>query len=154
MDTAADLASGKGARDENFPVASFLLKAEYRAPVMGFYHFARAADDIADHSTALPEKKIEQLNAMRRGLQGATDGAEEALALRHIMADRGLDPAHANDLLNAFEQDVTVCRYSSWGDLIDYCRLSAMQSGASCLMCMARIGLAGRHPMHSVRHCR
>ena len=34
---AADLASGKGHRDENFPVASVLLKPEHRAPVMAFY---------------------------------------------------------------------------------------------------------------------
>lgn len=43
--TATALASGKGHKDENFPVASVLLKREHRAPVMAFYHFARAADD-------------------------------------------------------------------------------------------------------------
>ena len=41
--TAAELASGKGHRDENFPVASWLLAKRYRAPIMAFYRFARAA---------------------------------------------------------------------------------------------------------------
>ena len=47
-----DLASWKGHRDENFPVASFVLKREHRAPVMTFYRFARVADDIADDAEA------------------------------------------------------------------------------------------------------
>jgi hypothetical protein len=30
----ADLRSGKGHRDENFPVASFLIHPRYRAPIL------------------------------------------------------------------------------------------------------------------------
>ncbi|HKU86725.1 MAG TPA: squalene/phytoene synthase family protein, partial [Casimicrobiaceae bacterium] len=37
---------------ENFPVASFLLPARYRRAVAAIYHFARAADDIADEGDA------------------------------------------------------------------------------------------------------
>ena len=53
----SELSSGKGHRDENFPVASVLLKREYRAPIMAYYRFARAADDIADHPTASAAEK-------------------------------------------------------------------------------------------------
>jgi squalene synthase HpnC len=127
MSEAADLASGKGHTDENFPVASLLLKAEHRAPVMAFYRFARAADDIADHPTAGAEEKLKLLLAMRRGLGG--DGAPEAVALGAVMAERGIDPVHAHDLLDAFVQDVTVNRYADWEGLIGYCRLSAMPVG-------------------------
>ena len=49
---AADLASGKGHNDENFPVASFLLHPRHRAPILAFYRFARVADDVADSETA------------------------------------------------------------------------------------------------------
>ena len=42
------LQSGKGHKDENFPVASFLIAPKYRPAVMAFYHFVRFADDIAD----------------------------------------------------------------------------------------------------------
>ena len=38
----------KTARDEDFPVASLLLHPSRRAPVMAYYRFVRAADDIAD----------------------------------------------------------------------------------------------------------
>ena len=45
---------GKGHRDENFPGRIVFCSAEHRAPIMAFYRFARAADDVADHPTAQP----------------------------------------------------------------------------------------------------
>ena len=126
---AAQLASGKGHRDENFPVASMLLKPAHRAPVLAFYRFARAADDISDHESASSEEKLRLLGLMRSGLDGDPAGAGEALALREVMAERGLDPIHAHDLLDAFVRDVTVNRYQDWDGLIGYCRLSAMPVG-------------------------
>ena len=47
MTDAAAFASGKGHRDENFPVASWLVRRELRAPILAFYRFARVADDVA-----------------------------------------------------------------------------------------------------------
>lgn len=123
----ADLASGKGHHDENFPVASVLLKPQHRAPIMAFYRFARAADDVADHPTADANEKLARLAELRRGLDGA--GAVEAVALGYIQRERGLDPVHAHELLDAFVQDVTVNRYADWASLMAYCRLSAMPVG-------------------------
>lgn len=119
--------SGKGHKDENFPVASFLIRSELRGPILTFYRFARAADDIADHETASAETKLAQLAWMRAGLNG--DGAEEAMALGRLHRERGIDPAHAHELLDAFVQDVTQARYADWDELIGYCRLSAMPVG-------------------------
>ena len=127
MTEPADLASGKGHSDENFPVASILLRPEHRAPIMAFYRFARAADDISDNETAPPEEKLSLLARMRAGLDGV--GAPEAMALREVMAARRIDPAHAHELLDAFVRDVTVNRYQDWDGLIGYCRLSAMPVG-------------------------
>ena len=50
MATAGELRSGKGHRDENFPVASWLIDARHRAIILAFYEFVRVADDIADHA--------------------------------------------------------------------------------------------------------
>jgi len=119
--------SGKGHTDENFPVASFLIRPELRAPILTFYRFARAADDIADHETASEETKLAQLAQMRAGLNG--EGTPEAMALGQIQRERGIDPAHANDLLDAFVQDVTQRRYADWAGVMGYCRLSAMPVG-------------------------
>jgi squalene synthase HpnC len=119
--------SGKGHTDENFPVASFLIRPELRAPILTFYRFARAGDDIADHETASEETKLAQLAHMRAGLDG--EGAPEGVALGTMMRERGIDPAHAHELLDAFVRDVTVRRYADWAGLIGYCRLSAMPVG-------------------------
>jgi squalene synthase HpnC len=119
--------SGKGHTDENFPVASWLIRPELRAPILTFYRFARAADDIADHETASQETKLAQLAHMRAGIDG--EGTPEAMALGRVQRERGIDPAHAHDLLDAFVQDVTKRRYADWDDLIAYCRLSAMPVG-------------------------
>ena len=127
--SAAELASGKGRKDENFPVASRLVAPKYRAPIMAFYDFARAADDIADNAAASPAEKLERLEAMRAGLMGWGQAEPTAVALHEAIAERGLDRTHALDLLEAFRRDVTKLRYESWEDLISYCRVSAMPVG-------------------------
>ena len=123
----SELASGKGHRDENFPVASRLLKSDNRAPILAFYRFARAADDIADQPDAAPKDKLDRLAAMRSGLAGK--GPLEAMALSAIARERGLDLVHAEELLDAFELDVSVRRYADWDALMGYCRLSAIPVG-------------------------
>lgn len=122
------LSSGKDHRDENFPVASVLLRPEHRAPIMAFYRFARAADDVADHPEASAAEKLSTLDEMRRGLRGLGSDPE-ALALGRVLTERRLDAAHAHDLLDAFVQDVTVQRYADWDALMRYCRYSAMPVG-------------------------
>ena len=123
----SELSSGKDHKQENFPVASWLLKAEHRAPIMAFYRFARAADDIADHPVASEADKLARLAAMRAGLSG--DGAPDAMALAEVVRARSLDLVHAHELLDAFVHDVTQRRTESWEALIAYCRLSAMPVG-------------------------
>jgi squalene synthase HpnC len=129
MTQASELASGKGHKDENFPVASVLIAPRFRAPVMAFYRFARAADDVADHPTAAPAEKLARLEALRASLEGESDAEPVAVALRHALAERRLGHQHPLDLLEAFRRDVTRLRYASWDELIDYCRYSAMPVG-------------------------
>ncbi|HKB22919.1 MAG TPA: squalene/phytoene synthase family protein, partial [Methyloceanibacter sp.] len=50
MTAALDIDASKTEHGENFPVASFLIAPRLRQPILSFYRFARAADDIADHS--------------------------------------------------------------------------------------------------------
>ena len=125
----ADLQSGKGHKDENFPVASFLIAPRHRAPVLAFYRFVRTADDVADHPTAPADHKLELLEQLRASLTGESGVAERGVALRRVLDERKLEPTHALDLLEAFRRDVTKLRYRDWPDLIDYCRYSAMPVG-------------------------
>jgi len=127
--SASDLASGKGHRDENFPVASWLIRPKHRPPILAFYRFARAADDVADHANASPDEKLRLLDEMERTLLGELDSAPEARALRLTLTEHGLSAQHALLLLEAFRRDVTKLRYAGWDELMDYCRYSAMPVG-------------------------
>lgn len=127
--TGADLASGKGHRDENFPVASRLVRAELRPTILAFYRFARAADDVADHATAGAEQKLVQLDRLEAGLHGEPGRSGEGEHLQSALQARGLGDRHARDLLEAFRRDVTKRRYADWSELMDYCRYSAAPVG-------------------------
>jgi squalene synthase HpnC len=129
MSAGAEFQSGKGHKDENFPVASFVIAPRHRAPVMAFYRFARFADDIADHATATPKEKLALLEAMRATLAGESDSNAETLGLRRALVGREGLAIHGLDLLEAFRRDVTKLRYQSWDDLMDYCRYSASPVG-------------------------
>ena len=63
MMPANEFRSGKSHRDENFPVASRLIHPRHRGAILAFYNFVRIADDIADHPTLDPQKKLDQLDA-------------------------------------------------------------------------------------------
>ena len=126
---AAALSSGKGHRDENFPVASILIHRIHRPVIRAFYRFARAADDVADHPFAERSEKLRILERMWRELNGETNDAPEPAALRRFLMARSLSAQHGLDLLEAFRRDVTKLRYHDWDELMDYCRYSAAPVG-------------------------
>ena len=129
---AAETPSGKGAKDENFPVGSFLLPKHLRPHVATYYDFARAIDDIADNPALSPEDKIARLRAFDAALRGAPGLGEEyekAHALRESMAATGVTTKHGSDLVAAFVQDAQKTRYATWDELLGYCELSANPVG-------------------------
>jgi squalene synthase HpnC len=129
MTITASIDASKTEHDENFPVASFLIAPRLRAPIQSFYRFARTADDIADHPALSQDDKFARLDSLEQTLLGNSDRAKAALPLRSVLADRGLAPTHALDLLTAFRADVSKRRYADWAELMYYCRYSAMPVG-------------------------
>jgi hydroxysqualene synthase len=129
MSSASDLRSGKTHRDENFPVASWIIHPRHRAPILAFYNFVRTADDIADHAELPAEEKLRYLDLLEAELLGRGDTQAEAVRLRNALAERGMPPRHALDLLTAFRMDVTKLRYENWDEVVHYCRYSAMPVG-------------------------
>jgi hydroxysqualene synthase len=129
MTTASELRSGKTHRDENFPVASWIIHRRHRALILAFYNFVRTADDIADHATLDASEKLRYLDLLEAGLLGQGDRQPEAVKLRKALAERGMAPRHALDVLVAFRMDVTKLRYENWDEVIHYCRYSAMPVG-------------------------
>ena len=129
MSVTASIDATKTEHDENFPVASFLIAPHLRTPILSFYRFARAADDIADHPALSEEEKFARLDSLEQSLLGKSDKANAALSLRSVLTDRGLAPTHPLDLLTAFRADVSKHRYADWDELMHYCRYSAMPVG-------------------------
>ena len=129
-----ELWSGKDKADENFPVGSLLIRSGLRRHVHVFYRFARIADDIADSPTLASADKLRRLDVMEAVLRyERQDGSAAALELRDSLAQTGVTPEHACDLLHAFRQDATKQRYASWSELATYCRYSAMPVGRHVL---------------------
>src|ERR1700678_2601437 len=129
MTTASELRSGKTHRDENFPVASWIIHPRHRALILAFYNFVRTADDIADHAKLGERDKLAYLDLLEAELLGHGDSQPEAVNLRRELAQRAMPPRHALDVLTAFRMDVTKLRYEDWDEVIHYCRYSAMPVG-------------------------
>jgi hydroxysqualene synthase len=129
MTSASELRSGKTHRDENFPVASWIIHPRHRALILAFYNFVRTADDIADHAILPADEKLRLLDLFEAELLGTGDTQQEAVNLRNALAARAMPPRHALDVLVAFRMDVTKLRYENWDDVIHYCRYSAMPVG-------------------------
>jgi hydroxysqualene synthase len=129
MTTASELRSGKTHRDENFPVASWVIHPRHRALILAFYNFVRTADDIADHAKLGEREKLALLDLLEAELLGSGDSQPEAVTLRQALAERSMPPRHALDVLIAFRMDVTKLRYETWDEVIHYCRYSAMPVG-------------------------
>lgn len=129
-----ELWSGKDKADENFPVGSLLIRRDLRRHVHVFYRFARIADDIADSPVLAPSEKLRRIDVMEAVLRDERqDGSVAALGLRDSLAQTGVTPEHACDLLHAFRQDATKQRYAHWSELATYCRYSAMPVGRHVL---------------------
>jgi hydroxysqualene synthase len=123
--TAATPTRPKTDRDENFPVASFALSRAKRGPVLAFYRFVRAADDVADAALLPPAEKLARLDAMEQALVAGDAALPEAAALHAVAAHDGAGLAEARLLLDAFRQDAVKARYADWAELLGYCARSA-----------------------------
>jgi phytoene synthase len=149
VDLAAAYAScARDARThyENFPVASRLLPRRMRPHVAAVYAFARAADDFADEGERTVEERHRLLDLWLCRLREAVSGSagdtprppepgepansqEIFIALAATIRTVHLPPDLFEDLISAFRQDVTVTRYATWSELLDYCRRSANPVG-------------------------
>jgi len=118
---------------ENFPVASILMPKRLRKPVAAIYHFARAADDIADEGDHSNDERLRQLNDFRDELMHIACGETPLLPLFQNLAaevhQHALPMQPLYDLLDAFSQDVVKKRYANFDELLAYCRRSANPVG-------------------------
>jgi len=125
---------------ENFSVLSVLVPKPLRAPFAHVYWFCRSADDIADEhdgTLAARQRALQRLREFRTQFDAslARDGSASMnapgvfSALATTIRKHHLSPELFHALLDAFEQDQSVTRYTSLTQLLDYCSRSANPVG-------------------------
>lgn len=122
---------------ENFPVGSVLIPRHVQPFVFAIYAFARTADDFADEPGYSDAERILYLNEWEelflRSLERQTRHPIMWAVAETIRA-KDLPVQLFIDLLSAFRQDVTVKRYKTFTDVMDYCRRSANPIGRLLLL--------------------
>ena len=94
------------------------------ASILAFYEFrARRRRHRRPRRRWRRTKSSTLLDRLEAACSARTATIAAAVRLRAALAERGLSPRHAQDLLTAFRMDVTKLRYRDWDDLIDYCSL-------------------------------
>jgi squalene synthase HpnC len=112
-------------RAENFPVALRVLPARFRTHLSAVYAFARTVDDLGDEAAG---DRTAQLRAFRADLARVWDGAPETPVLRRLtrtVRACALPPEPFDNLVLANLRDQEQTAYATFGDLREYCALSA-----------------------------
>jgi len=124
------LLSGKNFTDENFPVASFIIKKNIQKYIRAFYFFARTADDIADHNNLRSSEKIKILTNFDNILKSESKTSITALNnIINFFPEISFAKKYSRDLLKAFLMDAKGKKYKIWDDLVFYCKYSANPVG-------------------------
>jgi squalene synthase HpnC len=127
-----------GQHYENFPVASLALPKSLRPYVAAVYAFARTADDFADE-VAYQEcrmAKLKEWEGHLKAMQTKAPTHPVFVALKETVSRFQIPLFLFFDLLTAFKLDVITSRYSSFNQLLGYCRYSANPVGRIILTIM------------------
>ena len=123
---------------ENFSVVSLLLPKRLRQDFCNVYAFCRTADDLSDE-IADRSASLEYLGQFKEHTRACFQGQPMSplfVALSATIERHQIPIDSFLDLIDAFEQDQRMDRYSDFPQLVDYCRRSADPVGRLVLyMC-------------------
>jgi len=117
---------------ENFPVASWFIPKSMRKYVWAIYAFARTADDFADEPGYSRAERLDNLAQWDQFLGECYSGnpTHRIFAALADTVERFQIPIELfQNLLTAFKSDVTVNRYETFDQVLEYCRNSANPIG-------------------------
>jgi squalene synthase HpnC len=154
-------------RTENFHVLSAVLPKRFHDDFRTVYAFCRIADDLADpplptrpSSSAATAARANALANLQRFRDALTEALESPstldsqtkgrpnlwFAITTLVEQQKIAPRHLHDLLDAFDRDQHQLRYSTWPDLLSYCRKSADPVGR---MVLSLAGVRDSDPRHA-----
>ena len=114
---------------ENFPVALRLLPGSVRAHLQAVYGYARLVDNLGDDFPGDRTVALDWVEAELDGLFAGTPRHEVFAQLAPTVARFGLDRGPFDQLLAANRLDQHKSSYADFGELLDYCKLSANPVG-------------------------
>jgi squalene synthase HpnC len=137
------LAVAAKASGENFPVALRVLPRTWRTHLTALYGFARLTDDLGDEplpglppdasAETVKATRLRLLDDLQADIAKIYDGGQPELpairALQRTVDECGIPRQPLDDLIQANRQDQLVKRYATYGDLTQYCALSANPVG-------------------------
>jgi squalene synthase HpnC len=121
---------------EHYPVASARMAEPLRRHAWAVYAFSRVANDFADHP-AHAGRRVEGLAVWQELLEHAYHGRAEHpgfVALATAVRQFNIPITPFQDLLAGFRMDLHKHRYSTWGELLNYCSLSGVPVGRLMLL--------------------
>ncbi|HZR65865.1 MAG TPA: squalene synthase HpnC [Terriglobales bacterium] len=116
---------------ENFSVSTWFLPKPLRQHFFNVYSYCRISDDLGDE-TGNPQASLRLLDEWESELKACYQGNAKHpvfVALAGTVREFKIPQYEFSDLLTAFRQDQTVTRYSTFNDLLGYCRYSANPVG-------------------------
>jgi squalene synthase HpnC len=119
---------------ENFPVGSILAPKDVQPAIHSLYAFMRTADDFSDENRQPGDEpaRAAYLASWNQLLTECEQGHPRHpifIALAVTIKRYQLPVQWLRDLLHAFTLDVTVNRYATYEQLLEYCRYSANPVG-------------------------
>jgi squalene synthase HpnC len=118
------------ARDENFPVASYLLGRRQRVQLLTIYGFARLVDDLGDEASGNRLELLDWLESDLDRIYGEGQPEHPVMrALAPTVAGCALPDRPFRRLIEANRRDQSVTRYETFDELLGYCQLSAAPVG-------------------------
>jgi squalene synthase HpnC len=114
---------------ENFSVASLLLGREARDHLLAIYGFARLVDQLGDD---VEGDRLAHLDWLEEELDRIYDGEPEHAIMRRLaptVRALSLPREPFVRLIDANRRDQRQTRYATFGELVDYCDLSANPVG-------------------------
>lgn len=121
---------------EHYPVASTRMAEPLRRNASAVYAFSRVANDFADHPD-YAGRRVQSLDAWQELLERAYHGRAEHpafVALAAAVRQFNIPITPFQDLLAGFRMDLHKHRYSTWGELLNYCSLSGVPVGRLLLL--------------------
>ncbi len=116
---------------ENFSVATWFLPKRLRQHFCNVYAYCRISDDLGDEvgDTAASLRLLDEWQNQLDACYAGYPRHPVFVALAETVREFEIPKIPFADLLTAFRQDQTVTRFSTFNDVLGYCRYSANPVG-------------------------